>query len=548
MHKKATQPRTHGLSRRDLLSLIGCAGGALILPGLSSGGALAQARRSTLVLGLDISDTVTLDPARIAQYTSPMSMQAAYETLVTMTPGDYINLKPALATQWARTPDGKGWRFTIREGVKFASGNPMTVDDVKWSFERVLNLKDQPAQYVAHIDRVEIVDNKTVDIILKKPEEPLLTIIAAPEFVVLDRKLVEQHGGTAAADARESDKATAWFNGNSAGTGAYRLVAWERNAQIQFVRNEHYWRGQPPFERVVIRHISDGAAQLLAVRRGDADAVFNLIPEQIASLKGDKNVRLEPLTSLDFVYMALTQQPEFNKALAVKEARQAIGYAIDYDGIKNSMLGGAALRPAHFLPIGVSGSTEEVARRIGFRQDLAKAKELLAKAGHPDGFEFEIAYGNAAVQGVTYQDLALKIQSDLSRVGIKASLRPMDQVNLRTEYTTGKAKGGVLTFWNPPAVENQLWAAAVVQRVAKRVHWDPPKDVYDLVSQAAAEPHPKKQADMWVDWQQRVVDQANHFILFQPVYQIAVRNTIRDFPLTAAGWMLDLHGVKPAPT
>ena len=548
MHKKATQPRTHGLSRRDLLSLIGCASGALILPGLSSGGALAQARRSTLVLGLDISDTVTLDPARIAQYTSPMSMQAAYETLVTMTPGDYINLKPALATQWARTPDGKGWRFTIREGVKFASGNPMTVDDVKWSFERVLNLKDQPAQYVAHIDRVEIVDNKTVDIILKKPEEPLLTIIAAPEFVVLDRKLVEQHGGTAAADARESDKATAWFNGNSAGTGAYRLVAWERNAQIQFVRNEHYWRGQPPFERVVIRHISDGAAQLLAVRRGDADAVFNLIPEQIASLKGDKNVRLEPLTSLDFVYMALTQQPEFNKALAVKEARQAIGYAIDYDGIKNSMLGGAALRPAHFLPIGVSGSTEEVARRIGFRQDLAKAKELLAKAGHPDGFEFEIAYGNAAVQGVTYQDLALKIQSDLSRVGIKANLRPMDQVNLRTEYTTGKAKGGVLTFWNPPAVENQLWAAAVVQRVAKRVHWDPPKDVYDLVSQAAAEPDPKKQAEMWVDWQQRVVDQANHFILFQPVYQIAVRNTIRDFPLTAAGWMLDLHGVKPAPT
>ena len=548
MHKKATQPRTHGLSRRDLLSLIGCAGGALILPGLSSGGALAQARRSTLVLGLDISDTVTLDPARIAQYTSPMSMQAAYETLVTMTPGDYINLKPALATQWARTPDGKGWRFTIREGVKFASGNPMTVDDVKWSFERVLNLKDQPAQYVAHIDRVEIVDNKTVDIILKKPEEPLLTIIAAPEFVVLDRKLVEQHGGTAAADARESDKATAWFNGNSAGTGAYRLVAWERNAQIQFVRNEHYWRGTPPFERVVIRHISDGAAQLLAVRRGDADAVFNLIPEQIASLKGDKNVRLEPLTSLDFVYMALTQEPEFNKALAVKEARQAIGYAIDYDGIKNAMLGGAALRPAHFLPIGVSGSTEEVARRIGFRQDLAKAKDLLAKAGHPDGFEFEIAYGNAAVQGVTYQDLALKIQSDLARVGIKASLRPMDQVNLRTEYTTGKAKGGVLTFWNPPAVENQLWAAAVVQRVAKRVHWDPPKDVYDLVSQAAAEADPKKQADMWVDWQQRVVDQANHFVLFQPVYQIAVRNTIGDFPLTAAGWMLDLHGVKPAPT
>jgi peptide/nickel transport system substrate-binding protein len=296
----------------------------------------------------------------------------------------------------------------------------------------------------------------------------------------------------------------------------------------------------------VIRHISDGAAQLLAVRRGDIDAAFNLIPEQIAALKSEPNVRLAPLASLDFVYMALTQEAEFNKALAIKEARQAIGYAIDYDGIVKSMLGGAALRPAHYLPIGVSGSTEEIARAIGFKQDLAKAKELLAKAGLKDGFEFEIAYGNAAVQGVTYQDLGLKIQSDVARVGIKVNLRPVDQVNLRTEYTTGKSKGGVLTFWNPPAVENQLWAAAVVQRVAKRVHWDPPEDVVKLVSQAATEPDPKKQAELWVEWQKRVVDQANHFILFQPVYQIAVRNTIKEFPLTAAGWMLDLHGVTPA--
>ena len=119
-------------------------------------------------------------------------------------------------------------------------------------------------------------------------------------------------------------------------------------------------------------------------------------------------------------------------------------------------------------------------------------------------------------------------------------------MNLRTEYTTGKAKGGVLTFWNPPAVENQLWAAAVVQRVAKRVHWDPPENIVKLVSQAATEPDPKKQHDLWVEWQKLVVDQANHFVLFQPVYQIAVRNTIKEFPLTAAGWMLDLHGVTPA--
>jgi peptide/nickel transport system substrate-binding protein len=257
-------------------------------------------------------------------------------------------------------------------------------------------------------------------------------------------------------------------------------------------------------------------------------------------------LRLEALTSLDFVYMALTQEPEFNKALAKKECRQAIGYAIDYDGIKNALLGGAALRPAHFLPIGVSGSTEEIARQIGFRQDLDKAKQLLAQAGQPDGFEFEIAYGNAAVAGISYQTLAQKLQSDLGRVGIKVKLNPMDQVNARTMYTTGKMQGGVLTFWNPPAADNLLWAAATVERVAKRVHWTPPDDLVKLVHDAAAEPDAKKQADLWVEYQKRMVDVAHHFILFQPIYQIAVRNSLAKLPLTAAGWQLDMYGVKPA--
>jgi peptide/nickel transport system substrate-binding protein len=422
----------------------------------------------------------------------------------------------------------------------------MTVDDVKWSLDRVLYLGDQPSQYIANIDHTAIVDDKTVDVVLKNPDEPILTILAAPGFPVLDRKLLEQHGGDGSTEAKAKDKASTWLNDNSAGTGAYRLVRWERNAQIQFVRNEHFWRGKPAFERVIIRHIGDSAAQLLAIRRGDIDIAFNLIPEQVATLKGEPKIRLESLTSLDFVYMALTQEPEFNKALAVKEARQAIGYAIDYDGIKNAMLGGAALRPAHFLPIGVSGSTEEVARDIGFRQDLAKAKELLAKAGMPDGFEFEIGYGNAAVAGISYQTLAQKLQADLSRVGIKAKLNPMDQVNARTIYTTGKAQGGVLTFWNPPAAENLLWAAATVERVAKRVHWTPPDALVKLVHAAAAERDAKQQAQMWIDYQKQMVDQANHFILFQPIYQIAVRDSLAKLPLTAAGWQLDMYAVKPA--
>ena len=107
------------IDRRQLLQLLGVTGGALAA-GLPDR-VFAQARKSTLVLGIDISDTITLDPARLAQYTSPMTVSAAYDSLVTMKPGEYINLAPSLATKWARTPDGIGGSRSFLASVTVAS-------------------------------------------------------------------------------------------------------------------------------------------------------------------------------------------------------------------------------------------------------------------------------------------------------------------------------------------------------------------------------------------------------------------------------------------
>lgn len=529
------------VGRRDLMRMLGV-GGAALAAGLPDR-VHAAATKTTLVLGLDISDSITFDPAREAQYTPPLTMTAVYESLITMTPGDYLNVKPALATAWARTPDGKGWRFTLRDGVKFNSGNPVTAEDVKWSIERVINIKDQPSQYVANVDHVAIVDPHTVDVVLKDPAQPILTILCGPNFGVLDRKVMEKQGGNASPEAKTEDKATNWLNQNSAGAGPFTLAGWTRNAQIMLTRNPHYWRGPAHFEHVVLRHMGDSATQLLAIKRGDIDAAFNLIPEQVSTLKGDPHVRVEGLESLDFVYMAMTCEPDFNKALAVKEARQAVACAIDYDGIINSMLGGQAIRCATFIPIGLYGSTRETTKQTGYHQDLDKAKQLLQKAGFPDGFEFKLSYGDAAVSGLSYAVLAQKLQSDLARVGIKVILDPMDQVNLRTQYTTGKSTA-VLTFWNPSGVETDQWASASVVRVAKRVHWTVPEDMLKLVVAAAGEQDTAKRTALYVEYQKRMLDQMNHIILFQPIYQFAVRDTIKKFPLTAAGWEVELGEVS----
>lgn len=528
------------VTRRQLGLLLSGVAAGIAIPGVAN----AQARKGVLVIGLDISDTVTFDPARQNNYSPPLTLEAVYDTLVTMTPGKYEDVAPLLATKWERTPDGKGWRFTLKKDAKFSTGATVTPEDWKFTFDRILATKDQTAQYISNVASVAVSGPDLIDIVLKAPDEPLLGIIAAPGFSVLEKKVVMEHGGTDQPGADKSDTAAEWLNQHSAGTGPYVLSGWARNQQIQLAANPHSWRGTPAYQRVVIRHIPDSAAQLLAVQRGDIDVAFNLIPEQIATLKGDANVRIERLTSLDFVYMSLNSNPELNKALASKEARQAVGYAIDYVGLLTKMLGGNATRPASFLPIGVRGSTDAIAKEISFHEDLDKARSLLQKAGLADGFEFDISYGNAAIAGITYQTLAQKIQSDLARVGIKAKLNPMDQVNMRTQYLGGKSQSA-LTFWNPPAVENKLWAAATVERVAKRVGFHPPAELVQLVNQAAAEQDKDKQSKLWVDYQKQMVDFANLIVLFQPIYQVAVRKTVAAFPLTAAGWMADIGDAKP---
>ena len=533
------------VDRREVLRILGIGSAGFAASQFAGPPVFAQSHKGTLVLAIDFADTVTFDPAHESNYMAPLIVAACYEALVTMTPDDYVNVKPALASSFARTPDGTGWRFTLRDGVKFSSGNVMTADDAKYSLDRELYVGDQPSQYLSNVVRFDKVDDKTIDVILKNPAEPILTILAAPSFVVCEKKVLEEQGADASQDAKTKDKALTWLNQNSAGTGPYRLVRWEQNSQIQLVANPHYWRGKPPFDRVVLRHIPDSAVQLLSLQRGDIDAAFNLIPEQVAILKDSKDIWIDRLTSTDFVYLALTSEASFNKALGIKAARQAVGYAIDYDGIKNSLLAGNAVRPVTFLPIGTNGSTEELTREIGYREDLDRAKKLLAEAGLPNGFEFDLQYGTGAITGTSFAVLAQKLQSDLARVGIMAKLAPLDMVTFRTNYTTFKAMSA-LTFWNPPAIESELWAAATVERVAKRVHWVPPDDVVKLVHRAASEPDKQKQIDLWRQYQQIMVDQANLFILFQPIYQIGVRRSIKTFPLTAAGWQLEMFGAQPA--
>jgi peptide/nickel transport system substrate-binding protein len=464
--------------RRRVLKLLG-AGSAAAAGGWPALQATAQARNATLVIGLDISDAgaVTPDPARMNFYTPPLTTRTVYETLITLAPGDYQTLRPLLAESWERTPDGKGFRFRLRKNVKFVSGAPMTADDVKFSFDRLVNVKDQPSAYADNLGRVEVVDPYTVDVFPTNMDLPLLTILTAPSCGIYEKKIALANGATADADAKNTDKAAQWFGTTSIGTGPYKLVTWERNVQVTMVRNPHYWNGTPGFERVIIRHIGDGGAQLLALKRGDIDVAFNLSPSsslRSATPRTSRSRRSRRSTTSTWRSPAL---PSSIRSWPGRKPRQAIAYAIDYDGIRDALFGGVGVRPASFIPYGIGGSSKPFVEQARYGLNPAKAKEMLAKAGVPDGFEFEMAYGTAAIAGASFPVIAQKMQSDLAKVGIKAQLRPMDYANLRTVYYQGRRARwscrGTSTPWSlavGSAALDRVAKARPLERAADHAH------------------------------------------------------------------------------
>ena len=170
---------------------------------------------------------------------------------------------------------------------------------------------------------------------------------------------------------------------------------------------------------------------------------------------------------------------------------------------------------------------------------------MLAAAGAPAGFEFELTYPSATYFSTSYALLTQKMQADLARVGIKMTLRPMDNVNWRSQFNGGKLQA-TMAPWNSPSPNPYLWTGASVQRVAARMRWTPDQEIKDIVSAGAAELDAAKQAVIYERYARILVDNANYVTLMQPIYRVAVNKSVADVQLTANVWKMELTKVRPA--
>lgn len=507
---------------------VSCALVALANVLLTDTPAEGQSRAETLIIARNIDDVVTNDPSRQYEGTSQILDQAAYDTLVTQETPDLTRIQPKLATKWEVSADGRTYTFTIRPSVKFASGNPLTAHDVRFSLRRLKHLKDNPSFLMDPVTNVEVVNDLTVKITLDAPDASFLAALAAVPGSILDAKTVMAHGGTDAEDAKDKDKASEWLNANSAGSGPYRIASLRKNEEATLERSATYWGPKPYFARVIFRHVKDGTTQREMVERGDADVAHDLGPDIAARLRSGSPIKLVEGLSLSILYMPITTKADVSKELSDVRVRQAVSYAVDYNGIIAGLLRGGADRPPALIPLGMLGADRAMARG----QDVAKAKQLLAAAGYPNGVNVRLSYAPRPILGVPGESLAAKLQADLTAAGIKVTLDPKDRSVLLSEYRAGKTQL-YLGPWTPDYLDSHAWVDAIYNKtgpVAKRMGYESAK-ISELIATAKTEQNVAKREQLYREITRIALEDVPVIALAQPREYVGISPTIKGYEI-----------------
>jgi peptide/nickel transport system substrate-binding protein len=530
--------RSTGLARmaKSLLvaGLVLAFGGAALPPG--------EAAEKTLVVGASFI-IKSLDPGRTIETTSNTINHSVYDSLVTFDGEDLSTPKPSLATDWKISDGGRTYTFRLRPNVKFSSGNPLTSADVKWSLERVKNLKNNPAFFLNSVDEVLAPDPITVVLKLRAANPALLPILASSSLAALDSKLVTQKGGDASGNAKEQDKAESFLNGQSAGTGAYVLERYVPEQEVVLVRNPNHWRGAPKLDRIVIRNITEPATQKLQLERGDLDIATGLDQDQMKALRSAAGVTVRTSPAATTFYVLMNNHPQIGGSFAHPKVQQAVRHALDYDGIL-AIAGPGAVRLAGVIPTTFPGALDP---RQAIRTDREKARSLLkdANLGEVKG---ALTYASdSTIWGVQMSLLAQKIQADLAAVGIAITLNGLPRTTALQLYRDGKNQLGVWS-WAADYPDGQNFLVYAPGRtVGKRAGWlaeasPEARELAQLATDAETEVDAGKGVALYRKFEERLAQTGPYAPLFQPAVPYAFRANVQGVTFNSV-WGVDFWTV-----
>lgn len=534
------------LTRRDLLRLTGGGVGLALTGTMLSWDTVmaAPADRGTLLVGENVNNIRSQDPARTIEVTGMMIHHVTYDTLVTFDREDLKTPKPLLATDWKVSNDGLLVTFSIRDGVRFVSGNALTAADVKWSLDRVLNLKANTLFLLDGVDEVNVVNPRTVAIRLKAPQPSLIPILSHPGLGILDSKLVMEKGGESGPGANTKDQAEPYLNAHSAGSGSFVLTSYVPAQELVLERNPNYWRGAPRLQRIVIRHVPEPVTQALQVLRGDLDLAMSIGQDQIAPLRRASTVDVRTSPAATTFYVLMNNNPEIGGPFANPKVQQAVRYALDYEGIM-AIAGPGAVRLPGVIPTLFPGSLNP---SEAVKTDRAKARSLLSEAalGEVRG---KLSYGSDQVSwGIPMALLAQKIQGDLAQVGINLQLDGLPIVTAIQGYRGGRNQVGVWGWAADYPDPSDFLVYAPGRVVGKRAGWLPSaspaaQQLATLADQAEAEIDPRKRVALLQDWERRMAQVGPYAPLFQPAVPYASRSNVENVAYHSV-WAVDFYPIR----
>jgi peptide/nickel transport system substrate-binding protein len=508
----------------------------LIMLAVGMFGAAAQEER-VLVIG-HVESTDSLDPARGFTQTTNIINRVTYDTLVTFPAEDASAILPKLATEWEVSDDGTVYTFTLRDDVTFVSGNQMTADDVVFSIRRLQNVNGNPSFLADGIADVEAIDDLTVQFTLYEAGPSFLAELANYAFSVTDSQTIIANGGTDAEDAAETDAAENFLNSQSAGTGAYILDSWEREVQTVLVRNPDSWEdAEPYFDRIIITNIPEPATQKIALESGAIDLALDLTADQIVDLVDNPDISIYRGPANIVHFLLMNADPDVGGIVSDPTVQLAIRLALDYEGYK-TLWGGTT--PAANLAYGILGSLSE---EHALSRDLDRARELLAEAGYPDGFDITLEYPDFSFQGVNMNTNAQKIQADLAEVGINVTLSPGElQVSLEAYRTAQQGFG--YWFWGPDVLDPVDFLSFLPGgKVAfERTNWffeDQPEEIQALIERARVEADTEARVEIFGELQRFNQQSGAYAPFIQPDIQTAFRADIEGY-IWHPAWLLDV--------
>lgn len=378
--------------------------------------ASAQDDPKTLTIGLTGSPS-DLDPHSQYDYRSLIPIRGAYQGLIVLKESSTDQYEGLLAETWESNEDQSVWTFHLREGVTFHDGSPCDAEAVRASYERLLTMQKGAYNVIARFapDPAQITapDARTVVFDLGKPQ-PLFESAMGGTYGV---QIVNVKA--AMENEEEGDFGNTWMMtfAEGTGTGPYKIVDFQPGEQVILERFEEYWGGWEGehFDRVIIRIVGEAQTLRQLLESGEVDITdrFSLLPEMVAEMESNPDLKVDRQTSTEVVYFTLTEAGP----LASPEARQAVCYAFPYNEVIQGFYAGFAEQPRGPVAQKTRGFDPAT---FQYTTDLAKAQELFTAAGITEGSQLTLMQqtGNTTVSEL--------LQANLAEIGIELEIQAVD--------------------------------------------------------------------------------------------------------------------------